>query len=167
MSGHRQAAAALHALGEQDRKLILEQLPATDQATLRGYLSELVELGFESGNPATAQAARDVAREKPRDLLSASARTMFALLEHEPAALVAEVLAAQPWRWASGVMALYGPAQREAIHAARIRPAPARTNFLLVSLSGRLAGAEADGAPVRMPASFLAPFLNLGKAWRR
>jgi hypothetical protein len=50
MSGHRQAALALHALSPRDQGLILAELPETDQDTLRTYLAELKELGFD-GTP--------------------------------------------------------------------------------------------------------------------
>ena len=39
MSGHRQAAVALHGLAEEDRTLILAELPPADQATLQDYLN--------------------------------------------------------------------------------------------------------------------------------
>jgi hypothetical protein len=160
MSGHRQAAAALHGLAESDRGLILEQLPASDQATLRGYLAELTALGFE-GAPAEL-----LAPKAPRELASAPAAAVFSLLEHEPVALVAQVLAAQQWRWRDQLLALYTPARRDAILAVQVTAAPLRTRFLLDSLSRRLLDAE----PVATPARSSSPFASLVrwvKSWQR
>lgn len=159
MSGHRQAAVALHALGDDDRRLILDALPAADQDTLRGYLAELTSLGFEGGSG-------DAALMAPAgELSTASPAAMLALLEHEPAALVAQVLAAQPWRWSAGLLALCTPARREAIRAARVVAAPARTRFVLASLGERLA--EAAPASARVPASPWSPLLRWVTSWRR
>ena len=168
MSGHRQAAVALHALDDADRSLILDQLPAADQTTLRGYLAELAALGFESaamdGMPQATQTIQSAS-----DLASASAAAMFALLEHEPAALVAQVLAARQWNWHAGLLALCTPARREAIRAAQVAPAPARTRFLLESLGSRLADATTAPAAPDLPRSAwpLAPLLRLVKSWQR
>ncbi|MES2352187.1 MAG: hypothetical protein V4641_31855 [Pseudomonadota bacterium] len=166
MSGHRQAAVALHALDDADRSLILDQLPAADQATLRGYLAELTALGFES---AAMDGAVPQAAGAAPDLATAPAAAMFALLEHEPAALVAQVLAARQWSWHAGLLALCTPARREAIRAAHVAPAPARTRFLLESLGSRLAAAATTPAApgVSRAASPLAPLLRLVKSWQR
>ena len=50
MSGHRQAAIALHAVSAADRRLILAELPAADRVTLTVYLRELKELGFDGAD---------------------------------------------------------------------------------------------------------------------
>ncbi len=141
VSGHRQAAVALHALAAVDRESILQQLPAADQAALRGYLGELRALGFESAG-ATADVlalAAATAPAKVADLSSATARTMFVLLQDEPATLVAQVLALRPWPWSAALLAMCPPARREAIEAVRVDAAPARDNFLRVALAARLA----------------------------
>ncbi|PHV05349.1 hypothetical protein CSQ96_20850 [Janthinobacterium sp. BJB412] len=143
MSGHRQAAVALHALAGADRELILEQLPAGDQAALRGYLDELSALGFESAGARADMlaltAATPVKAAKAADLSAATAATMFALLQREPAALVAQVLALQQWAWGAGLLAMCAPARRQAIEAARVAAAPARARFLRATLDARLA----------------------------
>ena len=162
MSGHRQAAVALHALGDDDRRLILDALPAADQDTLRGYLAELTSLGFEGGS---GDAALMTPPAPARDLSTATPAAMLALLEHEPAALVAQVLAAQPWRWSAGLLALCTPARRDAIRAAPVAAAPARTRFVLDALGERLA--QAAPAPAKAPVSPLSPLLRWVKSWRR
>jgi hypothetical protein len=162
MSGHRQAAVALHALGDADRRLILDALPAADQDTLRGYLAELTSLGFEGGS---GDAALMAPAAPAGDLSTASPAAMLALLEHEPAALVAQVLAVQPWRWSAGLLALCTPARREAIRAARVVAAPARTRFVLASLGERLA--EAAPASAKAPASPWSPLRRWVASWRR
>lgn len=162
MSGHRQAAVALHALGAEDRRLILDALPAAEQETLRGHLAELTSLGFESGG---GDAGLMAPLALATDLSAASPAAMFALLEHEPAALVAQVLAERQWRWSAGLLSLCTPARREAIRTAQVAVAPARSQFVLASLAERLANATPTGAMA--PASPFAPLLRLVKSWRR
>jgi hypothetical protein len=166
MSGHRQAAVALHALAEEDRRLILAQLPAADQSTLRGYLAELAELGFDGDSMALNDAVA-VAKPVPAapDLAHAAPATMLRLLENEPASLVAQVLALEQWRWRAGMLALSTPARRDAILAAHVSPAPARARFLRQSLAARLAAMAPDQAPART--SLLASVVRWGSAWRR
>jgi hypothetical protein len=134
VSGHRQAALALHALSEYDRQAILAELPSTDQTTLRGYLQELTALGFQGGEwepPATPAAAT---------LEAASPAAVYWVLAHEPAALVAEVMALQAWPWRTELLALYPGAQRELMAAcAGAAAAPARAAFLRQELEARLA----------------------------
>lgn len=160
MSGHRQAAVALHALADADRHLILEQLAPADQSKLRGYLDELRSLGFEPEHAAPAAAPA-----QPAGLASASAAAMFGLLEHEPVELVAEVLAAQSWRWRGELLAMYHPARRAAILAAPAVSAPARTRFVLDALGARLAALPADGAARTL--SPLAALFERLTSWRR
>jgi hypothetical protein len=167
MSGHRQAAAALHALAVDDRRLIIGQLPASDQAILRNYLAELDALGFDSTG--LDLGTRPAPPASVPDLAGASAAAMYGLLADEPASLVAEVLAAGPWRWAEGLLALCAPQRREAIRAAHVAPAPARTRFLLDALTARLvepADAASPAGPHARP-SRLAPLLRRVTAWRR
>ncbi|MTV41456.1 hypothetical protein [Duganella radicis] len=166
MSGHRQAAAALHGLLEEDRGLIIAQLPPSDQDTLRNYLAELDALGFDSTGLDLGIAPAPAAP----DLATASAATMYRLLEAEPASLVAQVLAARQWRWADGMLALCPQARREAIRAVPLRQAPARTRFVLEALAARLAedaaaAGEANGR--KASASRLPSFLRRVAAWRR
>jgi len=158
MSGHRQAAAALHGLHELDRSLILEQLAPADQATLRSYLAELSALGFEAAPLA------DIAPRQSAELATAPAAVIYSLLEHEPAALVAQVLAVQPWGWRDELLALCTPARRIAIGAVQVTVAPARSRFLLESLRSRLA----DAAPVTLRrVTPLTRLLCWVKSWRR
>ncbi|MYM32215.1 hypothetical protein GTP58_28160 [Duganella sp. CY15W] len=158
MSGHRQAAAALHGLDERDRSLILDQLPPADQATLRSYLDELSALGFEAAPLAAIMPAPSA------ELATASALAIYSLLEHEPATLVAQVLAAQPWRWRDELLALCSPARRAAIGAVQVTAAPVLRRFLLESLRSRLADA-APVAPRRVTP--LTPLLRWVKSWRQ
>ncbi len=160
MSGHRRAALALHAVADEDRDLILAQLPAADQQRLRDYLAELAELGIEGDCggldlPAAAPAGAAL-------LAGASAPAMFAVLEHEPAALVAQLLALRDWPWAQPLLALYPASRRDAIRSARVVPAPARDRFLLEALAATVA---APAVPVR--ASLLAPLRRLVAVWNR
>lgn len=152
MSGHRQAAVALHGVTDQDRELILAQLPEADQATLRHYLAELRALGFQPDAMAPALAG---APGPGAALASASPERIFAVLEPEPATLVAQVLALEDWGWSAGLLALCTPARREQIRAAGgAAPAPARASVLRAALTARLAAyppAEAHAGVTRGP----------------
>ncbi|SDF64141.1 hypothetical protein SAMN05428966_11870 [Massilia sp. PDC64] len=152
MSGHRQAAVALHALTEADRALVLAELPEDDRQILRGYLAELDELGF-----ATTEAAELLPRAAHAHadaLADARAADVHLLLQGEPAALVAQVLSIAPWRWRNDYLALQSGARREQMRAAAPDGpvAPARAAFLADALRARLgqlpaaAPAAQDGA---------------------
>jgi hypothetical protein len=158
VSGHRQAAVALHALTEADRAAILTHLPVADQGMLRGYLEELQALGFQSdGRELDALAAT------PGGLEAASASALFSVLEHEPIMLVAQVLALQDWCWKAELLALFPSARRELIRAAGAGvPAPARARFLRDALEAKL------GRPVPARAAGAAPVdtLSARKWWR-
>lgn len=164
MSGHRQAAVALHALAEADRTLILAELPETDQATLRGYLTELDELGFDSGTAAdvlprrsaTAPAAPDAANDPAADALTdACAASVHQALEGEPATLVAQLLSIEAWTWRADFLSLQTSQRREQLRA--VSPdgavAPARAAFLRRAVSERLhrLPAAGDAAPAAAP----------------
>jgi hypothetical protein len=152
MSGHRQAALALHALAVADREAILAELPQADRTTLHGYLHELTALGFEGAEWDAAQSGAGPD--------TASAAAVFAILEHEPAALVAQVLSLQAWPWQAGLLALYPSARREQIRAALpARLAPAQAAFLRSTLQSRLAASA--------PAAEAAPLKTWWRLWRR
>lgn len=162
MSGHRRAAAALHALAEADRAAILARLPAPDQAMLRGYLDELQALGFQSEG-----ADFGALDAPPARLELAPAGMVFSVLEHEPAVLVAQVLALQQWPWEAEVLALCTSARRDLIRAAGAQPpAPARARFLREALEARLSGGApshaGDTAPIGVAAA-----RKWWRPWRR
>lgn len=141
MSGHRQAAAALYSLASPDQEGILGQLPVRDQRILRGYLAELAELGFDkAANMAPAPAA--AARQDPRTRLrEARAVQVFAVVEHEPAVLIAQLLALEDWAWSAELLDMLPPARRGLVRAALeagIAAAPARAGFLVQSISAQL-----------------------------
>jgi hypothetical protein len=155
MSGHRQAALALYSLADSDRRAILAELPERDRDTLRAYLAELTELGFDraanSGAVAAlapvggAGAASDV-------LLRAEPAAMAALLRHEPAAFVAALLSFEPWPWAPAFLELHTPLRRAQIAdagRAGAIAAPACRAFVVDALAAalRTMPAPAPAAP--------------------
>lgn len=167
MSGHRQAAAALHGLADADRELILAALPRADQSALRLCLQEMTELGFESGIGSNLpQTVEPVSTDDSGRLSEAEATAMYVLLEHEPAVLIGQCLALGDWLWREDMLARFSPARREVILAAAARaPAPARARFLLAALEKRLAAVTPPPAPVR--GGFFGSLLRTATLWTR
>ncbi|MDM5179191.1 hypothetical protein F2P44_15985 [Massilia sp. CCM 8695] len=147
MSGYRRAAVALHGLGAQDRGYILDALPGSDRTELLACLAELDELGFSS-DPSSLEDALGSAPPAPggaglnpsERMARATSAQMFALLEDEPNALIAQVLGMQRWVWGEPCLALFAPARQDKIRAALAAPvaAPARAAFLLGAVAARL-----------------------------
>jgi hypothetical protein len=160
MTGHRQAAVALHALADADRTLVLAELSAEDQRVLRGYLAELDELGFASGDSAGLVEPPRAPAPAPADSLSsASGATLHGLLLGEPAALVAQVLSIEPWPWRAAFLALQSGERRERLRAAAPDGpvAPARAAFLVDGLRARLAAGPSIGVASAAATQGVAP----------
>lgn len=169
MSGHRQAAVALHGLTAADQDLILAELPAADQERLRVYLAELTELGFDVPAPQSAARLFSFAPRAPATPQSrvrgAGADVMAELLAGEPAGLVAQLLHSDDWPWRAPFLALLPAARRAqvqiALDAGRIA-APACTAFLVESL-----GAMLERRPAPAPRSGLSRLLTRARSWMR
>jgi len=148
MNGHRQAAVALYGLAQSDQERILAELPANDQRILQDYLAELAALGFdkaanmaEAMAPAVAPAAPAASSTDPNARLrAASAAQLHAALAHEPAALIAQVMALDSWPWAADLLDLLPPQRRKLVRDAleAQSAAPARARFLLTAVSAAL-----------------------------
>lgn len=155
-SGHRQAAVTLHALASADRDLVLAELAAPDREILRGYLAELDELGFQPADSAAAAATLERAVPDTDPLAAAHGTDLHRLLQDEPAALVAQVLSLQNWRWRADYLALQTAPRREQLRAAAPTGpvAPARAAFLADALRTRLLAqpASAPAALALLPA---------------
>lgn len=178
MSGHRQAAVALHGLDARDQRAILAELPEPDQDILRGLLAELTELGFEKtvgsalasaptpGRPAVEESDPDT--DARRTVRSASPAAMFAVLGHEPARLQGYILSLERWPWTEGFLELL-PSPRRALVSDALRagfaPAPARTGFLLQSAARALRETQRPVAPP--PAGLLSRTLIRLASWTR
>ncbi|MDK2125124.1 hypothetical protein [Parachitinimonas caeni] len=123
MSDTRQAALTLHALSAQDRDWVLSRLTDEQRSELTGYLDELVSLGIprDSGLIQAAMAnvppVQSALQGLPaRGLLAkASGATMYAVLEEEPAWLMAQVLKAGPWSWQADFMSRLPESRRRAL----------------------------------------------------
>lgn len=176
MNGHRRAAIALHGLQPQDRASILAELPDADQAVLRSHLNELHELGFDpvalsAGIPPPKSASPAQATRSPDPLVEvrqASPETMYRLLEHEPAALVADVLNMETWTWAPQLMEMMAPPRRQKVRTAVEAveaDAPMRKRMLSEAL---VAGIEASGMPAKpAPAGRVRGWMARIRAWKR
>jgi hypothetical protein len=167
MSGHRQAALALHGLAPHDQDLILAELPGSDQAVLREYLAELEELGFDAelAVDAFAPAVPEPAPQHSpaRRLRAATASDMLDAIGHEPASLIGCLLSIEEWPWAPRFLGMLPLARRAAVcKAIGAAAAPERARFV--------AGAAAAALERRLDAqagSRLASFLALVKSWAR
>ncbi len=154
MNGHRQAAVALYGLAPADQERILMELPAQDQRILQDYLAELAALGFDkAANMNDAAEPAPVAPAEPRARLhGAAAADVLAVIGHEPAALIAQVLALDSWCWSDAFLAALAPHKgmlvRDAL-ATGVAAAPARTRFLLAAVAAGLAQVPAAPAPAR------------------
>lgn len=173
MSGHRQAAVALHGLAEADLDLILGALPPTDQAILRGHLRELTDLGFDEAEPEARWLKPADSMPQPgaeQRVAAASAGAMLALLEQESAPLIAQVLALRDWPWAGALLerwprrAHLGALQLSA--AGSICIGVAKRDFLLQELATRLAASHLTES-ARPGDSILSAMLRRAKSWTR
>jgi hypothetical protein len=165
MNGHRQAAVALFGLASRDQVRILAELPAQDQRILQDFLAELAALGFDKAAnmadvaeppPVTAPAAPLEPRVR---LHGAAAADVLAAIAHEPAALIAQLLAIDSWPWAPDLLDALPPHKRKLVRDALdggVAEAPARTRYLLAAVAAGLRQAPAAGTPPRarrMPAA--------------
>jgi hypothetical protein len=144
VSGHRHAAVALQALELDDRRAILDELPAPDRAILAAYLEELDTLGFDCAAVNDSLAAPRAAELTARQRIElADANEMLALLAGEPVQYGAALLAMGPWPWAAQLAALWEPHNRHALTAPYAgAAAPALRECMLNEVARRL------GAPV-------------------
>ncbi len=152
MSGHRQAAVALHGLASEDREAILAELADSEKATLRAYLDELSALGFDAELPAETvlpQRSRSVQER----INAASAAQLIDVFGQEPASLVGQFLALHHWAWRDEFLSLLSPQRREQVRAAQSDdvPASARARYLLDAVSASL-----DQSPVPPPKALFA-----------
>lgn len=175
MSGHRQAAVALHSLAMADRDAILVALPDSDQRTLRAYLDELSELGFDTGLQAVVELPR--ARSKQRRdqqectaqerIQSAGAAQVLAVFEAEPASLLGQFLALHNWAWRDELLSMLAPARREQVRAAQpaALPPPELARYLIEAVAVALG----DAAPPPEPSMHMKAnrFLQRVRAWTR
>ena len=113
-AGRRRAALTLHALAAPDREWLLEQLPATDSAALRGLLAELQELGI----PADADVIRSALAEAAPQVDASNARALAAVLAREAESFRGVLLSLLPAEQRDAVLAQW-PRELEA------RPLPA------------------------------------------
>lgn len=162
MSGHRQAAVTLHALGADDRRWIMAALEPRDRIILDALLGELSELGFDgalmplpapAAGPAPAPARAGGTRTRIRQ---ASAAQMAHVLEPEPVSLVRQVLGIEAWPWHDEFLALQSGPRLALLRAGAGRDdtaGAARHASLLSIIDGALAALPAppSGAPARAP----------------
>ncbi|WP_426104792.1 hypothetical protein [Massilia sp. TSP1-1-2] len=166
MSGHRQAAAALYALARADQETILTELAPGDRRILRGFLAELSALGFdkaanmavgtpidqasdavveatdsEKASPAHEhQHAASIPDSRAR-LRGATAAQVFAAVSTEPPALIAQLVAIEPWPWTEAMLAMLPTPRSRQVQMtidSGVSRAPACEQFLVNALNARL-----------------------------
>ncbi|MDB5750676.1 MAG: hypothetical protein JWP65_1097 [Ramlibacter sp.] len=103
----RRAALMAHALAPPDQAWLLEALSPGRKDVLQGLLAELVELGI----PPDVTLLQDL---KPRPVFGAAAlenlergqvRLLATLLQREPPAITARLLAMRTWQWRDALLA--------------------------------------------------------------
>jgi hypothetical protein len=151
MSGHRQAAAALYSLARGDQTRILAELSADDRRILEDYLAELAALGFDkAADMAEAAAPGPVAPTAASRLHGATVAEVLAVVAHEPAVLIAQLLMADNWPWAQELLDMLAPPRRTAVRKALdsgVGAAPARACFVVAAVSAGLSPLAAAPAP--------------------
>jgi hypothetical protein len=116
-SGQRRAALTLHALAAPDREWLLEQLPASESAVLRGLLAELHELDI----PADAEVIRSALAESPT-VDATSTQGLAQVLSREAEALRGVLLSLLPTAQRDAVLSQW-PHELEARPAQVAKPA--------------------------------------------
>lgn len=135
----RQAALLLHAMPPADRMWSLEQLAPAHREQLVKWIRELEELGIprdrrliddvlpsalgadEQGtnNTITPPHAHSAAIPQLGSLDAAAVRVLVSILRHEPARLLAILLAQGPWSWEPDLLAQLPPGKRSQIESLR------------------------------------------------
>jgi hypothetical protein len=105
MDGYRRAALALHGLAGPDQRWMLAQLPANESARISALLGELGALGIPADPtlPAALAERAEAAATASARLRAAPASRVVALLEREPAVLIAALLHIEAWPWRDAV----------------------------------------------------------------
>ncbi|MFZ6646134.1 hypothetical protein ACO0LO_10485 [Undibacterium sp. TJN25] len=177
MSGHRQAAVALHGLSRQDKDWILNELPSGDRELLQQYLDELEELGFSNEDASGYDFAEQLAFTAPKGALSAiehlrtaSSMQMFQILEGEPASLIGRVLAIEGWNWADACVGMFSSVRQEQIRLAKSQRSEiplAQKDFLLNTLGARLAALAPERQQADLGAGEPSPVVSVRQALSR
>lgn len=173
MSGHRHAAGVLYGVNTADQEAVLHALPVADQRILRAHLLELRALGFDAGTVRAAAGSpppiipNDTAGRLHTALRGADAGAMRSVLAHEPAELIADVLALEEWPWSAALLTALPTNQKVALRlmADRQAPTPALGALLLERLSAHMPAISIDGTPADAMASSVPP--SLLKRWTR
>jgi hypothetical protein len=167
MSGHRKAALALHALGRDDRAMVLAALPDADQRILRAHLDELAELGFDAS---TAEIAlRDTCDPTPHEAIAAAdPDDILHIVGNEPAALIGVLLNAGPWAWEAAFLARLPAHLRlrlETCRADETQRGQRRAAFVVDAVARALPAGAVEGQPAkRVPFSTIRTWFG---TWKR
>ena len=150
----RRAALTLHALSPQDRAWILGRLEPQQQRAVEAQLQELEGLGIAADARLVKDAlgdeqAQSATRTRRGALAAQGAHAVRAVLQAEPAALIARLLDQGPWPWEAELLGSLNAPLRMRISACR-QGAPEPGNeldeWLLARLCERL-GVAASAAP--------------------
>lgn len=136
----RKAALLLHALAPADRQQMLLALAEPERAQLQGLLDELRSLGI----PADQDLLQPLLAPEPA-IAAPEAAALAQLLQHEPPALVARLLAMDGWPGREPLRA----ALPVAIAPAVGRPAPALDEALVDAVAHTLRSLPPVPAPRR------------------
>lgn len=139
MARHREAALLLHALESADQRWVLDQLDAQESKLLRDYLKELHALGIPRDRTLTREAPPMRLSGSAARIHAASAAEIVAVLDSEPRAVLAALLAQAEWPWASTLLGTLPPLERDGLALdAAVALAPGAAAALLDEVAGRL-----------------------------
>lgn len=136
----RHAALLAHALAPRDQAWLLASLPPPRRRALQALLTELRDLGLPPDAAVLKGLTREAAPEPLQVLGRRQIRVLAGLLQGEPPALAARLLAMRRWTWRPALLAAMGPGFVAAARAGAVMaPAPALDAALREALARQLA----------------------------
>jgi hypothetical protein len=159
----RQTAMVLAGLPPAERDWVLKHLPAARGRALAALVDEAVSLGIRIDGVMLGRVMDALDRRaSPEDAKAyvelAKPQALCAVLSEAPAALIARLLVAHPWRWREAFIARFsGPQKRDALAALRemtARDAPRLSEAIIAEVADLLRAQPHRIAPIAPPNSW-------------
>ena len=133
MTAYKRAALSLRELRKRDREWLLKRLPDAHRSELRKMLIELDEIGIPQGQGWLSELEREEIEIKDGEagarssldamlidsIGRADVKQVKRILEKEPDAVVAIVLAGGQWPWSTALLSSYKRLRRQRIETLR------------------------------------------------